>query len=271
VAGGLLVCLLTYRDGAAISPSLLWAGIVIVGLGLWDDIKGVPPLWKLALQTIAALLALGGGVCLTRLGVLSAPATLLWLILLPNAFNLIDGLDGLCAGCGGIVSFSLALLAAVMGCGEIALLAIILLGGCLGFLPHNLRYHKVFLGDTGAQFIGFTAGLLSVPLINNGGGASVLLILLYPLIETATTILRRLKNKKSPFRADRGHFHHRLTDRHISSGRAVGLLLLPTFLVGNLGVVLSISPWMGIPLAAISLAAIAVLWRCEVAPQGTEG
>jgi UDP-GlcNAc:undecaprenyl-phosphate GlcNAc-1-phosphate transferase len=220
---------------------------------------------------IAALLAVFGGVRFEGAGAASVPATLLWLILLPNAFNLIDGLDGLCAGCGGIVSFSLALLAAVIGCGEIALLAIILLGGCLGFLPHNLRYHKVFLGDTGAQFIGFTAGLLSVPLINNGGGASVLLILLYPLIETATTILRRLKNKKSPFRADRGHFHHRLTDRHISSGRAVGLLLLPTFLVGNLGVVLSISPWMGIPLAAISLAAIAVLWRCEVAPQGTEG
>jgi UDP-GlcNAc:undecaprenyl-phosphate GlcNAc-1-phosphate transferase len=267
----MLVCLLIYRDGASVSPSLLWGGIVIVVLGLWDDSKGVPPLWKLAGQATAALLALGGGVCLTGLGVLSAPATLLWLMLLPNALNLIDGLDGLCGGYGSVSSLFLALLALVSGQGWGAAVAFALLGGCLGFLPHNLRQNKLFLGDTGAQLIGFVIGLITIPLFNDGEGPSVIAILLYPMSETATSILRRRRQRKSPFRADRGHFHHRLTDRGISPLRTVGLLLLPTFLVGNLGVVLSISPWMGIPLAAISLAAIAVLWRCEVAPQGTEG
>jgi UDP-GlcNAc:undecaprenyl-phosphate GlcNAc-1-phosphate transferase len=242
VAGAMAASLLQFNIEGSFGIPLLLGGYAIVCLGVRDDTKGLTPLHKLAWQITAALLAVFGGVRLEGIGLLSVPATLLWLLLLTNAYNLIDGLDGLCAGCGGMGGSTFALLGLLMGDGAVTAVGLSLLGGCLGFLPHNVRQQKLFLGDTGAQLIGFCMGLLSVRVINEGGVYSALLAVSYPLIETATTILRRIWQGKSPLIADRGHFHHRLTDRGLSHRKAVRILLLPSLFCTMVGLLLPVSP-----------------------------
>ncbi len=271
IAAALAVSLLLAGADEGLDAALLLGGGIIVCLGIQDDTRGLPPLWKLAWQTAAALFAVFGGVRFHGIGVFSVPVTLLWLLLATNAFNLIDGLDALCGGCGAIAGGGFALLGLLTGGSSVTSVSLSLSGACLGFLPHNMRQKKLFLGDTGAQLIGFVIGVIAVPLVNSGEGLSVAAILLYPLSETATSILRRLRQRKSPFLADRGHFHHRLTDCGIPPRRTVWLLLLPSFFMGLLGVVHAVSPWMVIPTSAVSFVAVTVLWRCEVAPQGTKG
>ena len=197
VAGTMTASLLLFGIKERLVMSLLLGGGVIVCLGVWDDTKGLTPSIKLAWQIAAALFAVFGGIRLESFGLLSVPATLLWLLLLTNSYNLIDGIDGLCAGCGGMGGGTFALLGLMMGDMPITAVGLSLLGGCLGFLPHNLKRKKLFLGDTGAQLIGFCLGLLSVRAINKGGIYSALLTVSYPLTETVVTILRRLRQSKN--------------------------------------------------------------------------
>lgn len=238
-------------------------GVVILILGIRDDTKGLSPSSKIALQLTAALLAVFFGRRLEGMGVFSVPVTLLWLLLMTNAFNLIDGLDGLCAGCGGGCAGWMAILGGMAGNQAVTAAALALLGGCLGFLPHNLRRKKLFLGDTGAQLIGFFLGVLSIPLLNGGGGVSLLCIAAYPLAETATSILRRVIKGQSPFKADRGHFHHRLTDRGIPPRKATALLLLPSLFSGSIGVLLPIAPNAAGAVLMLCLLFVPVCWWVE--------
>ena len=242
---------------------LMLGGSVIVCLGVWDDTKGLTPPFKLAWQMTATLLAILGGIRLEGIGILSIPATLLWLLLLTNAYNLIDGLDGLCAGCGGMGGGTFALLGLLSGDTAVTAVGLALFGGCLGFLPHNVKQKKLFLGDTGAQLIGFCLGILSVRMINEGFASSALLAVAYPLAETVTTILRRLWRRKSPLIADRGHFHHRLTDRGLSHRQAVTVLLLPALFGTIVGILLPVSPSAAGWVILLSFAAFLIVLDTE--------
>ncbi len=242
VAVTMAAALLLSDIEGSLGTSLLLGGGVVVSLGIRDDTKGLTPPIKLAWQTTAALLVVFYGVRLEGIGMLSVPATLLWLLLLTNAYNLIDGLDGLCAGCGGLGGGTFAILGLLIGDVTVTAVGLSLLGGCLGFLPHNLREKKLFLGDTGAQLIGFCLGLLSVRLINERLVFSALLAVVYPLTETVITVLRRLWQGKSPLTADRGHFHHRLIDRGLSHRQTFGILLVPSLFCAMAGLLLPVSP-----------------------------
>jgi len=210
--------------GVADLPLLLGMMLLTLGLAV-DDIQGMSACQKLSVQIFAALptaasLMRGGR------GPFEALFALLVLLILCNAFNLIDGLDGLCAGCGAILSLALAFLCS----DRTAMLCFLLAGGCFGFLPHNLRQRKQFLGDCGAGLIGFLLGYCLVT-SHTAFSLSLPLILLYPLLELITSTVRRLLMKKSPLSADRGHFHHRLLD--LGYGRreaALCLVLLQGYL-----------------------------------------
>ena len=144
-------------------------------------------------------------------------------MLLSNAFNLIDGLDGLCGG--ACASALIAILALSAGEGA----ALILLSATLGFLPLNLRPARLFLGDSGAMLLGFSLSVLSAQVFSSTKtpicALSLALILAIPLFDTAFAITRRAINGKSPFSPDRGHLHHRLVDRGIPHSRASLLLV----------------------------------------------
>ena len=207
---------------------VLGSAVVLI-LGIRDDHRPLRPLPQLAGQTIAALLAIALGVradfVANPLGgvvdfplALSVAFTLFWILGATNTVNWLDGLDGLACGVTAIAALALALHSTTLGQQSIALLALALAGTCLGFLPHNFHPARIFLGG-GAYLLGYLLGTLSI--IGGTKGATLLLVLGIPILDTAWQILRRLRSGRSPMEGGRGHLHHRLFDLGLSQPRVV--------------------------------------------------
>jgi UDP-GlcNAc:undecaprenyl-phosphate GlcNAc-1-phosphate transferase len=200
------------------------AGMVFL-LGLYDDLRGASPWQKLVVQAAAGLVLFSAGYridLLTNpftggslaLGWLSLPLTLLWFVAICNAFNLIDGLDGLAAGIGFFASLSLFLLAVLASNPFMAAIAAALAGALLGFLPHNFSAARIYLGDSGSLTIGITLAALAVRSSMKGPVVITLAIPLMifglPLLDAGVTTVRRFLSGHPIFRRDEEHLHHRL-------------------------------------------------------------
>ena len=223
---------------------LRWLGagaLIVLLLGVVDDIRGVRPVTKLAVQTLAALVALrvgyGFGAItnpftggLIALGPFAGVRTGLWLDGSTNAFNLIDGLDGLAAGTGLIASITLLLVALAQARPDAAVMATTLAGVLTGFLRFNFTPASIFLGDAGSLLLGYLLSLLSVQSLQKGPTAVVVLVpvltLGLPILEAAATIARRtlVAGLASVFQADQAHIHHRLLALGMTQRRAVLVL-----------------------------------------------
>ncbi len=240
------VCLFTSLP-SEVTGILLGATIIVV-LGIFDDIYALSAKLKFVVQIIAAIVPLFFGVVIEtisvpafinptgvlQLGWIGYPLTVLWIVAVTNALNLIDGLDGLAIGVATISSITLLcislLLASLMG--DMALVITVLCaslaGACLGFFPYNFNPAKLFMGDTGALFLGYTLSSISViGLFKGYAMISVLiplLILALPIFDTSFAILRRLKNHQPIMAPDRGHLHHRLIDHGLTQKQAVGII-----------------------------------------------
>jgi UDP-GlcNAc:undecaprenyl-phosphate/decaprenyl-phosphate GlcNAc-1-phosphate transferase len=225
---------------------VLLAGGAVMLIGLVDDVRGTSPAAKVLVQLAAAFYLYtagfqvqmintpGGGQ--VTLGWLSLPVTLLWVVGLSNAFNLIDGLDGLAAGVGLFalsVVFTFALLNERW---EIAILAVALAGALLGFLRYNFSPASVFLGDSGSLFVGFALAALSIRGSMKSSTAvaviTPLLALGFPIVDTALTLVRRVLRGRSILEADADHIHHRMMRRGLTPQRAVVILYGVTALFG---------------------------------------
>lgn len=218
---------------------LLGSG-VLVTFGFLDDILCLSPMIKLAAQCFACVLAV-------------PPrgwreiVTVLWLVAMINAHNMIDGMDGLAASVaaveGLLVSFALAL----HGENFMAGVVLAVCGCALGFLPRNRHPATVFMGDAGSQFLGFALGYFSAYINTKSTGvlgwAAPLFIFALPLSDLAFATLRRLAEGKSPFSADRGHWHHRLVDLGMGQRRALFWLVLLGALLGISGILLLRVEW----------------------------
>jgi UDP-GlcNAc:undecaprenyl-phosphate GlcNAc-1-phosphate transferase len=243
---------------------LLWeilpGALLIVLLGVIDDKKRLPAWPKLFVQCIAAVLpilvnkkiiidSISGihifGLYRISFGIFSIPITILWIVGVTNAVNLVDGLDGLAAGISTIASISMLMIAVIKMSHDaneygIAILAAALAGGCLGLLPYNRNPAKVFMGDTGATFLGYTLAIISIQGLFKAYAAISfavpLLILGLPLIDTVVAIIRRLHDHKSPFTPDRSHIHHKLIDLGLDQKQAVGLLYAVAAIMGIVAV-----------------------------------
>lgn len=237
---------------------LLGALLILFVVGLIDDIRGLNAWQKLIAQVIAACVALAGGLGIVyfaspfggiialdgwrvpiELGALSFNIlpianliSIIWIVGMINTINFLDGLDGLATGVasiGALVLFVTAL-SPQIGNPAVALLAIILLGSLLGFLPHNFFPSTIFMGDSGAYVIGLLLALLSI--YANSKIAVGGLVFGIAILDATWTVLRRIAKKQSPFMADREHLHHRLLDSGLLSHRQVVLVLyLLTLLV----------------------------------------
>lgn len=209
------------REGAG----LFVAVTLIFLLGIYDDMRGAKPWQKLVMQAVAgtALFASGFHVDLLTnpftghsmaLGWLSLPATLLWLIAISNAFNLIDGLDGLAAGVGFFSTLSLFLLAIMMKNPFMAAIAATMAGSLLGFLPNNFAPARIYLGDSGSLTVGLTLAALAVRSYQKGPVlitlAIPLMIFGLPLLDAGVATLRRFLSGHPIFSRDEDHLHHRL-------------------------------------------------------------
>lgn len=148
--------------------------------------------------------------------------SVLWIVGLTNALNLIDGLDGLATGgVASIASISFMVISFLFGPPSVVILAAILAGSCLGFLPHNFNPATIFMGDTGSTFLGFTLAVISIQGLTKSYTIITLIVgaivLGLPIFDTSFAIVRRLLNNQSiTTGGDRGHLHHRLVDKGIS-------------------------------------------------------
>jgi UDP-GlcNAc:undecaprenyl-phosphate GlcNAc-1-phosphate transferase len=204
-------------------------------LGLYDDIRGANAPTKFGVQLLAASVVYFSGLQVStistpfgwsmELGIFAFPITLLWLVGLSNAMNLLDGLDGLAAGVSAMAALTIMVLAVGMGSNQVALIAAGLFGALLGFLPYNFNPASIFLGDCGALFLGFF--LAALPIMSSQKAATAVALLLpilslgIPIFDTSLAFFRRLAEGKHPFQADRRHLHHRLLDRGFNQRKVV--------------------------------------------------
>ena len=201
-------------------PGLIIGCALIALVGVADDWRGLPSRVKLLLQTAAALVFLMVGAPTAVSNGLWFAVALFWLVLITNAFNLIDGLDGLAIGLAAVAATGFAVLGFI-GDGRLLFLSsLALLGVCLSFLPYNWYPARVFMGDVGSHFLGFalaSLGLIALADKNQTGGLVVpLLFMAVPVFDTALSIIRRILNKKPLFAADKSHFYNLLMNRGLS-------------------------------------------------------
>ena len=252
---------------------MLLGGVLIVVLGIFDDIYALPAKPKFLVQILAALIAVYAGNKVEflsnpnifssepywELGWFAIPFSVLWIVGITNAVNLIDGLDGLACGVSTISSTTLLVIALTVAEPDVAILMAALAGACLGFLPYNLNPAKIFMGDTGSTFLGFILatvsiqGLFKVHMIISF--AVPFLMLGLPIFDTCFAILRRVSKGQSPMAPDRGHIHHRLIDMGFSQKQTVAVLYVISAILGLSAVVLTTS---GIVKAMLFLLALCV-------------
>jgi UDP-GlcNAc:undecaprenyl-phosphate/decaprenyl-phosphate GlcNAc-1-phosphate transferase len=234
----------------------LWGvmgGACLIALvGAIDDIKPLKPVVKLAGQIAAAVIAVEAGavvqdVTIPFLGSLSFPntggvLTIIWLVALMNVVNFSDGVDGLAAGLCTIDGVAFAVIAADLDVNGAVILAALTAGAALGFLFHNFHPASVFMGDAGANLLGYLLGVVAVvgSLKTNAVLALVvpLVILVIPFLDTGFVIAKRLKYRRKPWSADANHFHHRMARIGFSQAKTVSYLYAWSFLMAGLAVAL---------------------------------
>lgn len=254
-AGFLIGLIIFYRPFDVQAVGILIASILIIAAGIIDDTVALKPKVKLAIQIVCALIVYFHGIKITYISVpdfiveggilplkwMSLPITLIWIVGVTNAVNLIDGLDGLAAGVSSIATFSLFFIAILAGETNVAIISAALAGGCLGFLPYNFNPAKIFMGDTGALFLGFILSVICIQGLFKGyviiSFVVPFLILGLPIFDTTFAIIRRIWNKKPIMEADRSHLHHRLMDMGFSQKQTVAILYVISTLLGITAVV----------------------------------
>ena len=219
---------------------LLPAAALIFGVGVIDDLFGLKPWQKLAGQFAGASLAYFAGIKILLFGGATAewwsyPVTVFWLLLCSNAFNLVDGMDGLAGGIGLLSTLTIFVASVMHGNSALALATLPLAACLLGFLCYNFNPATIFLGDSGSLLIGFLLGCFGI--VWGQKSASLLgltapvMALSIPLFDTLLCIVRRSLKKQPIFSADRGHIHHKLLDRGLTPRHAVLVLYLVASLV----------------------------------------
>ena len=274
---GFLTGVLLFSQPGNSVRGILLGTLLIAALGTADDVWDLRPWIKLAVQTAAALIAVGHGVqirILTNpavlaghidLGMLSIPVTVLWIVGMTNALNLIDGLDGLAAGTAGIGCASmLAVSLFLPEATEVSVLLGALGGACLGFLPYNRNPARIFMGDTGALVLGYVLSTASVlglfKMYTAVTFALPLLALALPLSDTLFAVVRRLWHGESPLKADRGHIHHRLLAMGLNQKQAVAVLYAISSILGLAAVLLAANGSARFWLLLAAMAAAVCLW-----------
>ncbi|HWP82724.1 MAG TPA: hypothetical protein VNN76_08720 [Bacteroidota bacterium] len=229
---------------------------LMLAVGIVDDLKPLSPFPKLIVQVIAATMVYGGGFRISTvtdvvglepmsIGLLDFPVTLLWIVGVTNAFNLIDGLDGLAAGVGIIAATTIAAVSIMNSDPASAFMVLVLAGALAGFLPYNFNPARIFLGDSGSLATGFCLAVFSIESSTKGSTAFAILVPVFalglPLMDTVLSMARRflsslistngengsiLKKLSSMFLPDRRHIHHQLVALGLSHKNVVLLLYL---------------------------------------------
>ncbi|MEJ2637768.1 MAG: MraY family glycosyltransferase, partial [Calditrichia bacterium] len=285
VTAGMIAALIISQF-AGILPFSIWADyiffwlglLVILCVGVWDDIKGIQSRIKFMGQGIAALLLILGGCKIQSfggpmgegfsLGAFAVPFTFLWIIFIINAVNLMDGLDGLAGGIGLIVITGFVIISGGFENRFLYNLGLGLAGGLVGFLRYKDHPASIFMGDTGSLQLGYIFAFFSIESLKIASSHQVyfltsLTLLALPITDTLVAFLRRLSLGQSPFLADKQHIHHRLMKLGLSHLQTVWVLYLLAAFYVTLGVfMVYFQGIVGIILFAIGFVfAIFWVWR----------
>ena len=260
IYGGFLCSILIFGQLDENMLCVLLGAASIVALGIFDDVLALGAKLKFVVQIVAAAIP----VCIgdlqiglftnlnplsdtpfVHLGILAVPATIIWIVGITNAVNLIDGLDGLAVGVSSIAAITMLAVALLTGNMPIAITMAALAGACIGFMPYNLNPAKIFMGDTGSTFLGYMLATVSIMGLFKFYAvisfAVPFLILGLPIFDTANAIIRRVAAGRSPMSPDRGHVHHKLIDMGFNQKQAVAILYAISATLGLTAVVLTSS------------------------------
>ena len=254
---GFVLSLIFFVPMSTKALGLLVGSVIIAVMGGVDDIVSLNPWVKLAGQIVAALVAIRCGLVFDvisnpnifaeetyiEIGWLSIPLTMLWIVGCTNAVNLIDGLDGLAVGVSAISSMTMLIVSLFVSEPVVSIILAALTGACLGFMPYNLNPAKIFMGDVGSQLLGFvlsTASIMGLFKLHAIITFFVpLLALALPLADTIFAFFRRILHGQSPFKADKGHFHHRLLAMGLNQKQVVAVLYGISAVLGLLAVLMA--------------------------------
>lgn len=270
LVGG-IVLLLTLTIVLAVSGNLLEQpvlaifipAVIIFLFGLWDDYKILPPSVKILGQLVATLVlvALGVQVQLFQQNWLNLGLTVFWVVGITNAYNFVDSMDGLAIGLASLAAAFFMLITIESQQALLTLFSTILLGAGLGVFYHNAPPARIFLGDSGAQLLGFVLAALAIvynPLGYTRPGSWFIPILLMgvPIFDTSLVVLSRLRRGKPVYQAGRDHTYHRLVKLGMSSHRAVLTMHTAALLLGALAfIALGLGPQIGNAIFALILLA----------------
>ncbi|MBE6539044.1 MAG: undecaprenyl/decaprenyl-phosphate alpha-N-acetylglucosaminyl 1-phosphate transferase [Ruminococcaceae bacterium] len=266
---GFALTLLAFCQMSRFLTVALFGGLIIVVMGVLDDVFALNAWLKLAVQVAVAGFAVIEGVTIefitlgdkmVQLGAWSIPLTMLWIVGLTNSINLIDGLDGLACGISTICSISLFVVMIILGDYTSALIVAVVIGACIGFFPFNTHPARIFMGDTGAQTLGYLLSIIAIQGVFKTHMVFSFIIPLsifgLPIFDTLFAIIRRLVHGKSPFASDRGHIHHRLIDMGFGQRKSVRILYSICGILGIAAVLLTLEYY--IPAALIFVSGMAL-------------
>lgn len=277
---GFLLAVLLFANITTQVRGILLGAIMIAVVGAIDDVLNLNAWLKLGIQLIAAVIAVLSGVIINvvsnpllitseqaiTIGVLAVPVTILWIVGVTNSVNLIDGLDGLACGVSAIASMSMLVVSMLVSTSNsnVATILAALCGACLGFIPYNLNPAKIFMGDTGALLLGYILATASVIGMFKFYAIVTFLLpvlaLAVPLSDTIFSFFRRVLHGQSPFKADRGHFHHKLLDMGLNQKQAVAVLYAISAILGLAAVLLTSTGLIRTVLALVAFLIAAAVW-----------
>ena len=268
--GFVITVLLFARPDRQLRGILLGA-CLIVAVGVVDDSHPLGAGIKFILQIVASLIAVWHGVVIQMIanplpfvvgpywdfGIMAVPITVIWIVAVTNSVNLIDGLDGLADGVSTIAALTMLIIALLMGDLKMAVICAALVGACVGFIPYNRNPAKIFMGDTGATFLGYMLATVSVTgLFKLYAMISFIvpfIILGFPIYDTASAFTRRILKGQNPMKADRSHTHHKLIDMGMNQKQAVATLYLIAGVLGLCAVMIVTTGYVKLILSAAAL------------------
>ncbi|MBD5161878.1 MAG: undecaprenyl/decaprenyl-phosphate alpha-N-acetylglucosaminyl 1-phosphate transferase [Oscillibacter sp.] len=265
-----VIAVLLFADVDRPLRGILLGSCIIVAVGIVDDSHPLGAGIKFILQIVAALIAVWHGVLIEMIanplpfgetywdfGIMAVPITVTWIVAVTNSVNLIDGLDGLADGVSTIAALTMLIIALLMRDMEMAVLCAALAGGCIGFIPYNRNPAKIFMGDTGATFLGFVLATVSVTgLFKLYAVISFVvpfIIMGFPIFDTVSAFTRRILKGQNPMKADRSHTHHKLIDMGMNQKQAVATLYMVATLLGLCAVMIVVSGYVKVILSIAAL------------------
>ncbi|MFD2044494.1 glycosyltransferase family 4 protein [Ornithinibacillus salinisoli] len=248
---GVAVGFIYLQPGDQHMTAIIIGALIMIVTGMLDDIFNIKPLYKLVGQTTAAIVVVSSGLVIEKLTIpfmgqvyidnFGIILTILWIVAASNAINLIDGLDGLAAGVSAIGLLSILIMGIMDARFVVVALAIILVGSCIGFLFHNFYPAKIFMGDTGALFLGYSIAIISMlGLFKNVAFFSFIvpiIVIAVPVFDTVLAIVRRSINKQGIATADRNHIHYQLIKMGYSHRTAVLIIYGFSAFFGSMAIV----------------------------------